>query len=363
MRKKVNEEYEVERYYIYKDDEYFDSIDYSDFEDALEVARENDCDEIEMHGWEDEEDYQNRGEATVQKVVWQKESVGRTGRQLKEGKVATAVFEHEVQVRLLYDENLSVEDTEMVVDYLKDYFKKNQRKDWPYFDIEVEPAGEGVIDVTFTGEGEYKLIPSTPAPLNDPGAWDPGEMEYPFEEEDFQDYVLAALKKAPFDLDFDYETEFIEYPSDDEINEKLNDNLDDTDGYADYLYDQWRESHFESVMNGVLAGKTLTEAMKVNEHEFWELQPEEVYDDPVERHRENMRKDFSQWRADAQVKINKVATAIRDLQKVMDDCDKFEIYYESIPGCPFKSFSNLSRDTDKWTKQFFELLDKTDLIG
>ena len=326
----------------------------------MEVARENDCDEIEMHAWDDRDDYNNREEATVQKVVWQKESVSRTGRQLKEGKVATAVFEHEVRVRLLYDENLSVEDTDMVVNYLKDYFNKH-RKDWSYFDIEVEPAGEGVIDVTFIGEGEYILIPGTPASWNDPG--DPGEIEYPFEEDDFQDYVLAALKKAPFNLDFDYDTEFIEYPSDDQINDKLYDNLNDDDGYADYLYDKWRESHFESVMNGVLAGKSLTEAMKVNEREFWEIQSEEVYDDPFERHKYNMQQEFSRWRSDAQVKINKVATAIRDLQKVMDDCDKFEIYYESIPGCPFKSFSNLSRDTDKWTKQFFELLDKTDLIG
>ena len=285
-------------------------------------------------------------------------------RQLKEGKVATAVFDHHVKVHVCLPEDLLKEEkdgVEKVTTYLQDYFKKNARKDWgSYFDFEIDPIGEGIIDVDMYIEGEYMLTPGTAASWDYPG--DPDDIEYPFEEDDFQDYVDKAMQKAPkpFDINFDLDTEFIEYPSDDEIADKLNDNLSD-DGYADYLYDRWKDSQIESVMQGVLNGKSLTEAMQVNEREFWELQPEEVYADSGEEYKYRMKQDFKDWKSDAQVKVNRVAAAIRDLQQVLDDCDKFEIYYESIPGCPFKQFSNLAKDTNKWTKEFFELLDKSEL--
>ena len=59
-----------EKYYIYKRDEYFDNIAYDDFLDAVDVAMENNCDEIEVHQWECEEDYIPSPEALVYKVVF-----------------------------------------------------------------------------------------------------------------------------------------------------------------------------------------------------------------------------------------------------------------------------------------------------
>ena len=61
-----------EKYYIYKRDEYFDNIAYDDFLDAVDVAMENNCDEIEVHQWECEEDYKNYEPAAEQLRVWTK---------------------------------------------------------------------------------------------------------------------------------------------------------------------------------------------------------------------------------------------------------------------------------------------------
>ena len=64
--------YETERYYVYKGNDYYDNIAYNDFYDALSVAEDNNCDEIEIHAWITHESYNNCEPADYQKVVWRK---------------------------------------------------------------------------------------------------------------------------------------------------------------------------------------------------------------------------------------------------------------------------------------------------
>ena len=56
--------------YVYKNGEYFDGIDYDDFDEALDVALENGCDEIEMHIWKNRDSYNNYEPAEKQLLAW-----------------------------------------------------------------------------------------------------------------------------------------------------------------------------------------------------------------------------------------------------------------------------------------------------
>lgn len=68
----MNHNYEVERYYVYKGNDYFDTTGYYDLDDAVDIAKENNCEEIEIHAWEKEELYKNYEPADLQMVVWRK---------------------------------------------------------------------------------------------------------------------------------------------------------------------------------------------------------------------------------------------------------------------------------------------------
>lgn len=64
---------EVIKYYLYKDDERVMDSGFDNIDEAIEYARENNCDEVEMATWDNRNDYNKRLEANRFKVVWQKD--------------------------------------------------------------------------------------------------------------------------------------------------------------------------------------------------------------------------------------------------------------------------------------------------
>lgn len=64
---------EVIKYYLYKNDERVIDSGFDKLDEAIEYARENNCDEVEMAAWDNRNDYNKRLEANRFKVVWQKD--------------------------------------------------------------------------------------------------------------------------------------------------------------------------------------------------------------------------------------------------------------------------------------------------
>lgn len=64
---------EVIKYYLYKNDERVMDSGFDNIDEAIEYARENNCDEVEMAAWDNRNDYNKRLEANRFKVVWQKD--------------------------------------------------------------------------------------------------------------------------------------------------------------------------------------------------------------------------------------------------------------------------------------------------
>ena len=64
---------EVIKYYLYKNDERVMDSGFDKLDEAIEYARENNCDEVEMATWDNRNDYNKRLEANRFKVVWQKD--------------------------------------------------------------------------------------------------------------------------------------------------------------------------------------------------------------------------------------------------------------------------------------------------
>ena len=64
---------EVIKYYLYKNDERVMDSGFDKLDEAIEYARENNCDEVEMAAWDNRNDYNKRLEANRFKVVWQKD--------------------------------------------------------------------------------------------------------------------------------------------------------------------------------------------------------------------------------------------------------------------------------------------------
>ena len=64
---------EVIKYYLYKNDERVMDSGFDKLDGAIEYARENNCDEVEIAAWDNRNDYNKRLEANRFKVVWQKD--------------------------------------------------------------------------------------------------------------------------------------------------------------------------------------------------------------------------------------------------------------------------------------------------
>ena len=64
---------EVIKYYLYKNGERVMDSGFDKLDEAIECARENNCDEVEMAVWDSRNDYNKRLEANRFKVVWQKD--------------------------------------------------------------------------------------------------------------------------------------------------------------------------------------------------------------------------------------------------------------------------------------------------
>lgn len=64
---------EVIKYYLYKNDERVMDSGFDNIDEAIEYARENNCDEVEMATWDNRNDYNKRLEANRFKVIWQKD--------------------------------------------------------------------------------------------------------------------------------------------------------------------------------------------------------------------------------------------------------------------------------------------------
>ena len=61
---------EVIRYFVYKDGEYFTQDEFEDVDKAIEYAKENDCDEVELTVWNRRKFYNSYQQADRVKTVW-----------------------------------------------------------------------------------------------------------------------------------------------------------------------------------------------------------------------------------------------------------------------------------------------------
>ena len=64
--------YDITKYYVWKNNDHADADGFWDMEEAITFAKENDCDEVEMTCWENEDSYDNREPADYFKTVWRK---------------------------------------------------------------------------------------------------------------------------------------------------------------------------------------------------------------------------------------------------------------------------------------------------
>lgn len=64
---------EVIKYYLYKNDERVMDSGFNNIDEAIEYARENNCDEVEMAAWDSRKAYNKKQEADRFQVVWQKD--------------------------------------------------------------------------------------------------------------------------------------------------------------------------------------------------------------------------------------------------------------------------------------------------
>lgn len=64
---------EVIKYYVWKNDERFTEEAFDDIDEAIEYARENECDEVEETCWDSEEAYDNYEPADRFKTVWSRQ--------------------------------------------------------------------------------------------------------------------------------------------------------------------------------------------------------------------------------------------------------------------------------------------------
>ena len=66
-----NEMEEVIKYYVYKNDVRFIEDGFEDIDEAIEYARENNCDEVEEASWDSRKSYNNYEPADRFKTVWE----------------------------------------------------------------------------------------------------------------------------------------------------------------------------------------------------------------------------------------------------------------------------------------------------
>jgi len=60
----------VIKYYVCKNGERFTEEDFEDINEAIEYAKENNCDEVEETSWDSRESYSNYEPADRFKIVW-----------------------------------------------------------------------------------------------------------------------------------------------------------------------------------------------------------------------------------------------------------------------------------------------------
>ena len=63
---------EVIKYYVWKGDERFSEIGFDNEDEAIDYAKENDCDVVEKTIWSSDESYNNYEPAIEFKEVWKK---------------------------------------------------------------------------------------------------------------------------------------------------------------------------------------------------------------------------------------------------------------------------------------------------
>lgn len=61
---------EVVRYFVYKDGEYYTQDEFDDINEAIEYAKENNCDDVEETVWNRRYAYNNYEQADRFKTVW-----------------------------------------------------------------------------------------------------------------------------------------------------------------------------------------------------------------------------------------------------------------------------------------------------
>lgn len=64
---------EVNKYYVWKNNERFTEEAFNDIDEAISFAKENNCDEVEETVWSSEESYNNYEPADKFKTIWHKQ--------------------------------------------------------------------------------------------------------------------------------------------------------------------------------------------------------------------------------------------------------------------------------------------------
>ena len=277
-------------------------------------------------------------------------------------------------VKLPYSEEITLDmsdiDDETQIAPLARYLETGLHKEFDVDDLDISVKVESdEIVINLSGDLEYEVVPGTPATWNDPG--DPDDFIGP--EEDFAIYEISYLLKTyPENISFSNGSNSYKLhdehtyknlpqrtdggtPSDEEVYDKLyQDEIDAESAYADMMYDRWKDSKYESVLNSVLAGKTLTEALNERAGD-WDVTSDEVYSEDEEA---KAMAEFEAWQKEALEKIANFNDAIKGLSDVFEGCHAYGLPYYDVYGCPFKNLAGLKYDCNLWSKELIHMIKK-----
>ena len=250
---------------------------------------------------------------------------------------------------------------------LMQYLRQHQTKDWPGLTVKCKVSGP-VVTVVFDGESQYAYYPGSGPSYSSGG--EPDDIDGLFDLDDVESYVEDVLKEIP-DMDVpgvDYTSEaFLKscvsgnerassIPDWDDIYAAYCDTFYPSDYEDDSAYDRWKDSKLEGVINLVLAGKRLTEAL--NEREDWDVSAEELYaPTDAEIAQDAYEKELNDFRKKAKGKLLDFKVAVRELSDVFKGCNDYDIPYFDAEGCPFKNLASLVNDCDTWVNNIAEMID------
>ena len=280
-------------------------------------------------------------------------------------------------VKLPYSEEITLDmsdiDDETQIAPLARYLETGLHKEFDVDDLDISVKVESdEIVINLSGDLEYEVVPGTPATWNDPG--DPDDFIGP--EEDFAIYEISYLLKTyPENISFSNGSNSYKLhdehtyknlpqrtdggtPSDEEVYDKLYQaEIDAESAYADMMYDRWKDSKYESVLNSVLDGKTLTEALNERAGD-WDIESQEMVSSS-DINKAEYDKEYTEFIKESKEHFSTFLSGMKALVKVLNMCYTYGVPYFDAEGCPFKNLAAVSKDCENWVENIMEMVEES----